>query len=356
MPRSGSAAEETAMPKASRLLLPLVLLLAACGGSDGDASPHDGDGGGGDTLIGDHVPAPRGPTRPATLPAALVDCAAGDGTLAGRFLAPNGETPVAGAFVYIASGDCWAGTDQAGRFSAKGVPAGETTVRAEKGLFRAEANGAPGTALRLRLQADAARIAYVAGSFDAVQFLLDSLGFAPEQITEDDLPTARLADFDAIFLNCGMAEYHAFDDDALDALRAWVEGGGVLYTSDWAEIYVKQAFPGRVHFRDPDPRAGKDGEREATVHDEGFLRALGRSDALIEFDSAMWAVIDSVPESTRVLVRGPVELFDGTDYGDRPYMVQFDVGEGRVTYTSFHYEAMPSPDMLTILEQLIFRL
>lgn len=321
--------------------LPMMLLAGCSGGAD-DANPGAG---------------PRGSGRPDGLPASSVDCSSGSETLKGRFLAPNGSTPVAGAFVYVASGDCWAGTDQDGNFTVKGLPLGETQVRAEKGLFRSEATATPGsTTLSLQVDPSAVPLAYVAGSFDTVQFVLERLGFHPDQIDEDSLSSDVLAKYAAVFLNCGLNEVPAEDPDVQQALKGYVEGGGVLYASDWAEIYVKEAFPGKVNFLGLDPRVGEVGTHEAKVLDEGLARALGRSTASITFDAAIWAVIDSVPASTRVLVSGPATTVDGATLSDRPYLVQFEAGKGRVTYTSFHNEAQTTGDMDTLLEQLLFQL
>jgi hypothetical protein len=338
----------------------LAVLLASCGDDTEDPNPDPGPSdpnnpGGGDNT--QYVPAPRGPTRPQTVPGPAVDCASGGSALSGRFIAPNGNTPIAGAFVYINSGDCWAGTDQDGRFTAKGLPAAETSVSAEKGVFRSDGTATPGgSALSLQVDPSEARLAYVAGSFDSIQVVLERLGFAPDQIDEDSLSSGVLTDYDAVFFNCGMSETQAEDPEVQDALKAYVEGGGVLYASDWAEVYVKAVFPSQVTFLGSDPRVGTTGEVQATVLDEGLKRALGKEQATINFDAPNWAVIDSVPAGTQVLVRGPVTTSGGTALADRPYMVQFQAGEGRVTYTSFHNEALTTADMDTLLEQLLFQL
>lgn len=330
------------------LLLTLPLALAACS-SDADESNDDGNT--------QYEEAPRGTARPDGVPASAVDCATGPSTLKGRFLAPNGTTPVAGAFVYAASGDCWAGTDKDGYFVIKGLPNAETQVRAEKGIFRTEVQATPGkSALSLQVNAAAVPLAYVAGAFDTMQHVLERLGFTPEQIDEDSLTSDVLSKYAGVFLNCGLNEYPMEYENALQALNGYVESGGVLYASDWAESYVTAAFPGRVTFLAPDPRVGATGEQEAAVLDEGLKRALGKGTATINFDSPVWAVIDSVAAGTEVLVRGPVVTMDGTTLSDRPYLVQFATGKGRVTYTSFHNEAQTTGDVDVLLEQLLFQL
>lgn len=333
------------------LMMSLPVLLASCGG---DEEPEPNNPGNGNTQ---YVPAPRGPARPQAVPGSAVDCASGEGSLSGRFVAPNGSTPVAGAFVYISSGDCWAGTDKDGRFTAKGLPSGSTDVRAEKGLFRSEATATTGSsALSLRVNPSEVRLAYVDGLFDSVEQVLERLGFNPEEIDADALASEDLSRYAAVFLNCGMSQFQSEDPAVQQALRDYVSGGGVLYASDWAEVYVNSAFPSRVGFLAPDSRKGNVGEQQALVLDEGMKRALGKDTATISFEAPLWAIIDSVPAGTQVLVRGPASTIEGAVLPDRPYMVQFQEGAGRVTYTTFHNEAQTTGDMDTLLEQLLFQL
>lgn len=336
------------------LALPLMLL-AACSSDSEDSNSGRGPGPVDDET--EFQPAPQGEDRPDFLPAPTVDCAAGEGTLQGRFLAPNGTTPVAGAFVYVASGDCWAGTDKDGYFALTGLPMEETTVRAEKGLFRSEVKATPGAdALSLQVDPTSVRLAYVPGVFDTIEEVLGRLGFSPKEIDATAFTAEGLADYDAVFLNCGLDPAPAEDPAALEALRGYVEAGGVLYASDWADLYVQEAFPGAVNFASPDAHIGDSGTHEAKVIDAGLARALGKDTATITFDAPIWAVIESVPSSTRVLVSGPVVTMDGEELAERPYMVQFESGKGRVTYTSFHNEAQTTEDVDTLLEQLLFQL
>mgnify|MGYP001182012591 CR=1 FL=1 len=355
-------------------VLPLALLLAtACGGGSGESEvteepapkhgDEDGHGDGGDDGGedggedgGDFVAAPRGPARPEELPAAKVDCAAGESQLQGRFVAPNGETPVAGAWVYIAAGDCWAGTGADGSFAVRGLPEGETVVRAEKGLFRAEAVGSTGAPLQLRVEQGELKLAHFEGLFDSMDQVLADLGFESTPLDPDALATTDLTPWDVVFFNCGMGQWQAEEPAVQEALRAYVEGGGRIYLSDWADVFVSATFPGRIGFASPDARLGAMGEQTATVHDEALVRALGKRTATVGFDAPMWTVIDSVADDVEILVSGPVETVTGESLGERPYLVQFGAGEGRVTFTSFHHEQQPTDDVRTLLEQLVFQL
>lgn len=307
---------------------------AACGG-----------GGGGGEI----------PKRPDELPNAIVDCGRGSATLTGRYLAPNGQTPVAGAYVYAASGDCWAGTDAQGRFTMNGLPAGGTLVQAEKGFFATKAQAQTGTELSLKIDPATVKLAYITGSFDRIQEVLRRLGFSPTEIPANAL-FGDLSQYAAVFLNCGMDEEPAADDRIVASLKGYVEPGGILYASDFSDIYVQRAFPNEVKFLSPDSRVGTSGVVTATLVDAGLKTALGKEQAELDFNLTGWAVVDSVPSSTRVLVRGPVKTFSGATLPDRPLAVQFSLGKGRVTFTSFHNEAQTTADMNVLLEQMLFGL
>jgi hypothetical protein len=341
------------LPSYRLLLVSLAALMVGCGDDTENPDPNNPGGGGSEPTT--YVPAPRGAQRPQAVPAIAVDCGSGSGALKGQYFAPNGSTPVAGAFVYFTSGDCWAGTDKDGRFYVKGLPSGATTVRVEKGLFRSQSSATPGSSVSLKVDPAQVKLAYVRGSFDSIQQVLTRLGFTAQELKAEHLSTVDLSTYSAVFLNCGLNESFVYDEVTPERLKAFVQGGGVLYASDWAESYVQAAFPGRVGFLE-DTREGKDAVQQAVVLDEGLKRALGREQASINFDSSGWAVIDSVPTGTSVLVRGPVQTEQGATLPDRPYMVQFQEGQGRVNYTSFHNESQTTEDMNVLLEQFLFQL
>jgi hypothetical protein len=326
-------------PFAFAVITALILVAAGCSGG--------GDDGG--------QPPPPGPP-PGQLVAA--DCAAGAASLAGSFSAPNGATPVANADVTISTAPgCAAKTSAAGQFQFLNVPSSPATVTATKGMFQVSSAATPGAApAALVIPADAASFAYVTGAFDSIQSILTGLGFTPVETFEADLAAANLASFDALFLNCGLGETHVADLPTLAALQAYVNGGGTLYVSDWAYVYVEAAFPGRVSFLQPDTRVGEatDAPVGAQVVDPSLQAALARTTAEIMFDLGGWAVIDAAPAGTAVLITGPATYLGGA--ATKPYAVQFAHGSGRVTYTSFHNEAQATADMQRILEAMVFGL
>lgn len=340
----------------------LVLVVAggflACGDSSGSSTPE------------------KTPEVIRELPPASVKCGSGAGTLSGRFLAPNGETPIVGALASISSADCVAATDAAGRFSLEGLPQERATIQLRKGIFAVSQEATLGEPIELKIAPDSARLAYVPGSYDSVEEILRRLGFEPEMLSLFDLGDADLSGFDGLFLNCGMGDL--FDEGDLQKLRAFVSAGGALYASDWSSTTIANAFPDRIRFIEPSARIGNPGEVVADVHDDTFRRVLGRPTASISFDLGGWAVMEPAPAGTDVLLSGLVETmnfeeidwenvdwenFDWEDFeaglvdkSIRPLSVQFREGKGRVTYTSFHNEAQNTDDADLLLEQLIFNL
>jgi hypothetical protein len=320
-----------------------IVLGAACGGGGGG-----GDGG--------------GTTPPDVVP---VNCNSGAATLDGSFKAPNGTTPVVGADVTISSAaGCVAKTSATGLFKFLGLPATAATVTATKGVFQVSVpNVTPGaTPVAIAIPANAVSFAYVAGAFDSIETILTTLGFAPAPLTAGELATANLAQYDAIFLNCGLDETFVGDAPTNTALQGYVSGGGTLYASDYAYAYVSSAFPGKVNFLQPDPHVGEATTAPVTAQilDLALQTALGRNTALITFDLGAWVVIDSAPAGTPVLITGPATYFDLNTLAEvtvtKPYVVQFTQGTGRVTFTSFHNEAQATADMEKLLESMVFGL
>ena len=288
-----------------------------------------------------------------------VDCKAGTSTLGGTFFAPNGTTAVVGGNVTISTAaGCQAVTDQAGAFTFVNVPSSPATITGKKGFLTATTTGTPGQPLTLKVDPASLRLAYVPGSFDQIEAVLTRLGFAASltALTETDLATATLSQYQGLFLNCGLDETYATDPTTQAKLRAYVGGGGYLYASDWAFSYVEGAYPGKIVFLSPDPRSGEAASAvQAKILDASLKTALGKSTAAINFNLSSWVVIDSVPAPGQVLISGPVTTYSAT-FADKPFVAQFSDGTGRVTYTSFHNEAQTTLDMDRLLEQMLLGL
>ncbi len=329
-----------ALALASRCTLATFAALAlfACGGGGGGGGPP--------------------PPAPHAVPVA---CGSGSAGLQGKFLAPNGTTPIGGAAVTLASSPgCTATTADDGTFAFTGIPSAATIATATKGLFSASLAVTPGTAATLTVASGSVSLAYVAGAFDSIEAVVTRLGFTATEIPEADLQTADLTVYDAVLLNCGLGDLYVGDATTNTNLQGYVSAGGLLYASDWANAYVDAAFPGKINFLSPDPRVGEAATNSiATIVSTTLATALGKATAAINFNLGAWVVIDSVGAGTAVLITGPATIL--TDTGSttlqgKPYAAQFAHGSGRVTYTSFHNEAQTTEDMDRLLEQMLFAL
>ena len=267
----------------------------------------------------------------------------------------------------------------------------------------------------------ATRMAVVTGSFDSVQNVLAKLGFGTldasglqlvlgsEQFDlfdgDDTLPAsypefvALFQDGDSsgrpdifnyaiVFLNCGLDESVGADPARLQILRDYVEQGGRLYVSDLAYDFVEQVFPQYVDFEGSAGTAAASPETvgaaelgetditSAATLDPQLQAWLGgvtcgsggsclnaNGTATIEGFLSGWAVMAgahaSAPSNVRVWVSGPV-TFDGQATAvNRPLTVGFNVGSGRVTYTSYHNEPFGAVGFVAverILQFLVFEL
>ncbi len=289
---------------------------------------------------------------------ASVNCGQGSGTLRGRVLAPNGKTPIVGATLRTTGFACTTTTDGEGRFAMDGVPEGDVPVEAKKGVFTIETTVTSGSAATLKVDPTKFKLAHFVGAFDRIEEVAVALGFSSTQLTSeaDLLAESFGSTYQVLLLNCGMFDTMDQKPEVRAAIKAFAENGGAVYISDWSERFVQQVFPDHITFRDPAKVGAKTSDPvTVTVLDPGLAAALGRDTAQIRFDTLHWAMIDAVAENVDVLVRGEVADEQG-ETKDRPLAVRFSVGEGRVTYTSFHNEFRATEDTLLLIEQMLFGL
>jgi hypothetical protein len=333
------------------------------------------------------------------------------GTVTGRVCAPDGRTWLAGATVYVgdaANPTTQTQTDADGNFTLTGVPEGSQVVHVVKNSFTATYNvmvtAGSTTAIpesMCQVVPTATRVAVVSGLYDNVRCVLTGqtdplasrpndpcsipgLGLNPANVTTvDGLANtwassflgdfARMSQFDIIFFNCGVKD--ALATTGANAatytanLRQFVEAGGSIYASDWAAPLVEAAFPefitwNAINNGTNDVQMAKvgDGPQVVTsnVVDPGIRAALGQPTIQVSFDLPAWVAMYSTAPATRVYFRGTAN--SGTFFGPGPAMnnipltVGFDVGLGRVVYTSFHQERNLTPDMQAVLNLLVFEL
>ena len=145
------------------------------------------------------------------------------GDVQGRICAPDGETWVQGAVVYIDTewGRLSTTTDVDGYFKLEDVPVGNHEIQIEKGSFSASVEVVIAENELLQLATDECvgdvNIGVISGYYDNIQSILqrlaipydeimggmDDYGNEPEHI-EFLRDPARMANYDILFFNCGI--------------------------------------------------------------------------------------------------------------------------------------------------------
>jgi hypothetical protein len=313
----------------------------------------------------------------------------GQGNVTGRVCAPDGTTWLAGADVFVELDD---GTlvettsDGDGFYLLEGVPAGDHTLVIVKGSTTTELpiSVEDGGLIQIPEEQCAIendlRVAVVSGMWDDVRSVLVNVGFDEANI--DDYsggqftgsgwgPSvlgdyATLAQYDILFLNCGVAEgigsfHYANELIYQENLRQFVDNGGSVYASDQAYDIVEFAFPDEIDFFGDDATADAAQQGavadaiQATVSDLTLAQALGASTLELHYPLGAWAVMESVAADVRVFIRGDATA-GTTPLTDVPHTVGFEHGQGRVIYTSFHQEPGINQQMERVLQLLVFEL
>ena len=166
---------------------------------------------------------------------------------------------------------------------------------------------------------------------------------------------------DVVFINSGTRGFGEYvyngldpddsivtDTESIDNVREYVERGGVLVVSDWAYELVEAAWPTHVEFFGDDlaldeAQAGSVGRYTATAQSDTVKEALG-DEVSVSYDFSYWTVIESVSSDVTVHLSADV-LYRADDASgeeqaaDVPLLVSFEVGDGLVIYSTFHWSA-----------------
>jgi hypothetical protein len=227
------------------------------------------------------------------------------------------------------------------------------------------------------------RVAVVTGDYDDFSEVLGSLGIGDYELinglTGDELVqflsvTENLTKYDAIFFPGGHIEEDVFyDSDGSDtamqheavkeAVKAYVDGGGVVYASDWSYDVVEQLWPGKIDFlgRDETPDAAQKGEPAtltASIVDGDMAAAIGGETCKIAFDLDAWPVIESVDTAKGAVVHQTAtvtwrEGFEVTEVVDSPVLVSFESGEGKVVFSSWRQSSNLEGKPLSVIEYMV---
>ena len=319
----------------------------------------------------------------------------GRGGLSGRVCSPNGANWIFEATVYIPIYDDAGNvvlqpetkTDLDGYFTLTDIPEGTWILHVVKNSFSTEeeivivAGEVTVMAEPTCVDPYSARVAVVTGLYDRVEDVIQRVGLTDVTMFDGvndtgQSATSLLTDltvmtgFDIIFLNCGMVENGLISNPTvINNLRAFVDAGGSLYVSDWAYDYIEIGWPSAIEFwgDDSTPNSaafGLDGFLTGQIADSALSSVLGGSTVTLNYDLGAWIVTEGVGPGTRVLVSGPAPALDVSNpynpqvvtVNNAPLMVQFEHGQGKVMYTTFHNEAQTTGDMDIILEFMVFEL
>lgn len=172
----------------------------------------------------------------------------------------------------------------------------------------------------------------IPGCYDRVEQVLDALALPFTRLPAAALARAALRPEQLLVINCP----GKLDRAALERVRAFVAGGGSLFTTDWALRHViEPAFPGTIAWTGR-PTGDEVVGIEVREHDNPFLRGVleegGDPQWWLEGSSYPIRVLD--PERVRVLLASR-EL--GARHGEPAVAVLFRHGEGEVFHAISHY-------------------
>ncbi|MFH1810391.1 MAG: hypothetical protein ABIJ09_16740 [Pseudomonadota bacterium] len=220
------------------------------------------------------------------------------------------------------------------------------------------------------------KLAVVTGIYDSIEHVIEDLGFTDVTLYGEEpgwhqtfFDPALLAQYDAVYFNCGLDDTSLSYAVAASALRTYVAQGGSVYASDWAYFLVEHSWPEQVDFlladlTRGDALLGATGDVQAELHGSAVSKTCGRQ-ALISFDLPYWAVMERVASSTELLASGTIEAYASESDWDpsvvldnAPLMIRFAPAQdlASVVFTSFHNEAQATDDMLCILKTMILSL
>jgi len=175
-------------------------------------------------------------------------------------------------------------------------------------------------------------VVVVAGEYDHVEAVLEALEVPHTVIGTRDVERLDLQPEQLLIVNCPGVVSAA----AITRIRAFVEGGGSLFTTDWALKHVLEpAFPGVLAFSRAPTR---DDVVRIEVRDAENIYLQGVLDG--QDDPQWWLEASSYPISIVDTKRVEVLITSrelGEKYGEAPVAVWFRWGAGDVFHMISHY-------------------
>ncbi len=329
----------------------VVLLLAACGGSEFSA----GDGAGYEFGWTGNPESGVNPQRPS--------CPGQESEITGKVLAPNATDPVPGASVFIpaqvpelfppdvtcevcgtfgGSTNLWYTTSATdGAFKLTSVCPGKRPLVLQNGRFRrliyvdvpekgsvaltAEQTRLPKRAKEFELADAVPKIAVATGDYDKMECVLRKIGLqdgafdlyedATVLTSPTKLPTfqslvsdlARMKTYNIIFINCTANTFEAElkKPEVRQNITTYMQSGGRFYVTDWSYDWIEQveAFSPFIDF-EPGASAGSpEAQNAGALGADGLkIRASIKDDAL-----ASWLKL--FPNAIDASKTSPIEYF-----------------------------------------------
>lgn len=342
----------------------------------------------------------------------------GTGAVSGKLCAVAGQW-LSGATVSL--GTLQTTADAQGQFTLMGLPTGTQVLHVTRGAFVMDITVTvqDGQVTQLANPVclpPTTKMAVITGKWDHVETLLTGLGYKigarygdSGKTTVDPAGTVDMIDGDPTsfwlynFLNdpMWMSQYAIilfncawFDDirepggvnriwfnakagTAMTNLATYVNNGGSVYASDWANVIVMRAFPNRLKLRyacgGDNARCGvKKLNLNATVNSTALATRLGKSSVTVSMDEDQWVIPEpsGQPADVTVFLTAPNAEYwvygddDGSgvrqtyeeDIHNVPLVLRFNHGKGRVLFTAVHDGQFATQDLKDVLKYLVFEL
>jgi len=175
-------------------------------------------------------------------------------------------------------------------------------------------------------------VVVVRGQYDRVQDVLRALEVEFTVCDPHELERLTLRPEQLLVINCP----GQISGAAIAKVRAFVEAGGSLFTTDWALKHViEPAFPGVLAFNKrptPDDVVRIEVKDPDNIYLQGVIE--GQDDPLWWLEASSYPISIVDHERVKVLITSK-EL--GEKYGEEPVAVWFRWGEGEVFHMISHY-------------------
>lgn len=221
-----------------------------------------------------------------------------------------------------------------------------------------------------------AQVAVITGTYDDLVPTLAAAnvpvarvidGQRGDEIVDFLSDSANLSEYQILFFDGGHLEdgvVHGSGPEVastLNSLRSYVEGGGVIFASDWAYDVVERLYPDRVEWVGDDlvadaAQAGEPGDVSAAVTNTGLSLAVGQEAVTVRYDLAEWPVIEGLDGGVDLYLEGDVAWRQGMSthpIAASPLLIGFREGKGQVVYSTYRAAANGEGEMLAVLAAMV---